>query len=183
MVEPWTSKPSILFSKDTARYFVPTDEMTYVEKINAGTRFLIYGSILLYLIRGDSYVFFIPIIGMIVIYFLIKWGNGIKEIKEEFTGIDTEVCQLPSIDNPFMNVLPNDDRKRAEACQYTENTKEKIEDAFYSNLYLDTNDIYGKNNSQRQYYTMPSTSIPNEQSEFASWLYNCGPSMKQSRTW
>ena len=48
MTEPWTSKPSVLLSKENLRYFVPTEDMTYVEKINAITRFIIYASFLLF---------------------------------------------------------------------------------------------------------------------------------------
>ena len=35
----------------------------------------------------------------------------------------------------------------------------------------DVNDVFGKMNSQRQFYTMPSTTIPNAQDDFAKWLY------------
>jgi hypothetical protein len=183
MTEPWTSQPSVLFSKKTAKYFIPTQEMTYIEKINASTRFLIYGSILLFIIRGDTNVFFIPIVGMIVMYFLITKGIGMKQLEERFSKQKTESCQEPDINNPFMNILPMDDRKRPDACEYNATTKDKIDDSFYANLYLDTNDIYGKNNSQRQYYTMPSTSIPNAQDEFASWLYETTPSSKETQHW
>lgn len=183
MTEPWTSKPAVLFSKETAKYFIPTQEMTYVEKINAATRFLIYGSLLLFIIKGDTNVFFIPIVGMLFIYFLVSRGIGMNELQETFGQSPPTTCQKPNINNPFMNVLPMDDRKRPEACEYNSSTNDMIEDAFHSNLYLDTNDIYGKNNSQRQYYTMPSTSIPNAQDEFASWLYETKPSFKETQHW
>ena len=183
MTEPWTSKPALLFSKETAKYFIPTQEMTYIEKINASTRFLIYASILLFIIRGDTNIFFIPIIGMLIIYFLVTQGIGMKELKETFGQSSSLICRKPNIDNPFMNVLPMDDRQRPEACEYNDSTKNMIEDVFHANLYLDTNDIYGKNNSQRQYYTMPSTTIPNAQDEFASWLYKTEPSFKETQHW
>ena len=61
-------------------------ELTYVEKINAITRFIIYGSVLLYLIRGDINVFLIPIVGMVIMYFLVSWGVNLDELKE-FTSI------------------------------------------------------------------------------------------------
>jgi hypothetical protein len=172
MVELWTSNPSILFKKNNLKYFVPTSEQTYSEKINSATRFLIYGSILLFLIRGDPNIFFIPIISMLVLYFLIQWGYSVPEIKEKFEDENKEEkCVEPTINNPFMNALPNDNTKRGKACEYTTETKNKIDDVFGFNLYLDTNDIYGKNNSQRQFFTMPNTTTPNAQGEFANWLY------------
>ena len=44
----------------------------------------------------------------------------------------------------------------------------------------DVGDLYGKSNDQRQYYTMPSTTIPNNQTSFAKWCYGVGPTCKES---
>ena len=56
---------------------------------------------------------------------------------------------------------------------------EKVEKDFNYNLYRDVSDLYNKNNSQRQYYTAPSTTIPNKQTEFAKWLYLAPPTCKE----
>jgi len=91
-------------------------------------------------------------------------------------------CTQPTIDNPFMNVTMKDyfnidpDTKttidRPPACDPNDpEIKKKIEASFSNNLFKDVNDIFGKMNSQRQFYTMPSTTIPNGQMEFAKWLY------------
>ena len=183
MVESWVTKPSVLFSKENLKYFVPTDDMTYLEKINAVTRFIIYGSVLLFLVRGNSLVLLMPIISMLFIYSLVKWGLGLDDLKESFGEIVTENCQKPDLNNPFMNILPGDSRGRDQACSYTKETKSQIEDAFETNLYDDIDDIYGKKNSQRQFYTMPSTSMPNKQTEFGQWLYNIGPTKKENPLW
>ena len=49
---------------------------------------------------------------------------------------------------------------------------------FYSRVYRDVNDIYGKDASERQFYTMPCTKVANDQTDFANWLYNRGGSCK-----
>ena len=179
MSKVWTSNPAVLFSKQNLRYFIPTEDMTYVEKINAITRFIIYGSVLLYLIRGDVNVFFIPLISIVIIYFLVSWGINIDELKEDFGSKSETSCVRPTSDNPFMNVLPTDDRMRGSACKQDKTVKEEIRDNFNKNLYLDLGDIYEKNNSQRQFYTMPSTEIPHNQNEFAKWLYNTESTCKE----
>tara|TARA_Y100000389_G_C17271298_1_gene418108 strand:+ start:104 stop:652 length:549 start_codon:yes stop_codon:yes gene_type:complete len=179
MSKVWINNPAELFKTKNLRYFIPTEEMTYVEKINAITRFIIYGSILLYLVKGDNHILLIPIVSMIIMYFLITWGSNLDELKETFGNKENISCQNPDNNNPFMNILPVDDRDRLEACKYNEETKEKIDNNFNTNLYLDLNDIYGKNNSQRQFYTMPSTTIPNKQHDFAEWLYNSPNTCKE----
>jgi hypothetical protein len=91
-------------------------------------------------------------------------------------------CTAPTLDNPFMNVTMKDYMNsdpvtqktidRPVACDTTdENVKQTIDDFFNHNLFKDVNDVFGKMNSQRQFYTMPSTTIPNAQDEFAKWLY------------
>jgi hypothetical protein len=35
----------------------------------------------------------------------------------------------------------------------------------------DPTDVFGRTQSQRQFITMPSTSIPNDQGSFMNWLY------------
>jgi hypothetical protein len=46
-----------------------------------------------------------------------------------------------------------------------------MDEMFNHNLFKDVNDVFGKMNSQRQFYTMPNTTIPNAQDDFAKWLY------------
>lgn len=78
--------------------------------------------------------------------------------------------------NPFMNVLVSDYANNPEklpSCNVEdEDTKKNIETQFFEDVFLDVNDIYDKNSSYRQFYTMPSTSIPNDQTKFAKELYH-----------
>ena len=74
----------------------------------------------------------------------------------------------------FLNVDPVTNRivDRPEACDTNDvEIKKQIDSSFNNNLYKDVNDVFGKMNSQRQFYTMPSTTIPNAQDDFAKWLY------------
>lgn len=90
-------------------------------------------------------------------------------------------CTKPSIDNPFMNVTMGDYLNvnseyaivdRPQACDLNDPTVKREADTYFNNnLFRDVNDVFGKTNSERQFYTMPSTTIPNRQDEFAKWLY------------
>ena len=103
-----------------------------------------------------------------------------KNLSRPYNSVETldntnENCVKPTLDNPFMNVnyvdqldAPN----REEACDISDpEIKKDMDSKFMNNLFRDVNDLFGKNNSQRQFYTMPSTTIPNKQDEFARWLY------------
>lgn len=54
----------------------------------------------------------------------------------------------------------------------------QVHKAFHDNLPLSHWDIYGKNNSQRQFYSVPS----NDQTGFANWLYNPDQVMRCEKT-
>ena len=54
-----------------------------------------------------------------------------------------------------------------------------MNDKFNTGLYQDVGDVWGKNNSQRQFYTMPNTRPYSDQGSFANWLYNTPVSCAQ----
>ena len=81
----------------------------------------------------------------------------------------------PTARNPFMNVLLdeikyNPTRPPAEDSSNPAN-QIILNDFFRIQWFSDPTDVFGKTQSQRQFYTMPSTSIPNDQSSYQNWLY------------
>ena len=108
--------------------------------------------------------------------------KGTEQSAESTTKESQKNCVAPTIDNPFMNATMKDFLNvdpvtnrivdRPEACDTNDvEIKKQIDSSFNNNLYKDVNDVFGKMNSQRQFYTMPSTTIPNAQDDFAKWLY------------
>ena len=93
-------------------------------------------------------------------------------------------CTRPTKHNPFMNVLPEDYKKNARrpaACtrRHDANVRKTIDRYFHSGLYRNLDDAWDRHNSQRQFYTMPSTTIPNERDRFAQWCYHIAPTLKE----
>jgi hypothetical protein len=86
---------------------------------------------------------------------------------------------LPTAANPFMNVLIpeiKDNPTRPEAAEVDDPTvKQQLDDLFRVNFYNDPTDVFGRNQSQRQFITMPSTSVPNDRESLQNWLYNIVP--------
>lgn len=81
----------------------------------------------------------------------------------------------PTAANPFMNVLADQykyDAWRPPAAPYGDRlVKQQLDDFFRVQWFSDPTDVFGRNQGQRQFYTMPSTSIPNDQDSFQKWLY------------
>lgn len=106
--------------------------------------------------------------------------SGVRENLEVEIS-DNSKCTKPTLDNPFMNVTMKDymnfDEKgfivnRPPACDTNSpEIKKLMDDTFSNNLYKDVSDVFGKIGSQRNYFTMPWTTIPNKQDEYARWLY------------
>ena len=199
----WLEDYKILFYSNRLTHFFPTIGMTLIEKLNAIFRFSIYLSILLYLLTNNYLYLYIMIIVGAFTYFIYYYKkdnvelyfnsipNSNDNIIEET--IHKVVDVEPTVKNPFMNINLITDNKEKDAAPSSWNNvkiQEKIEDKFGYNLYRDVGDLYGKSNSQRQYYTVPSTTIPNNQTSFAKWLYGsqatckeksiyCSPEMNQ----
>lgn len=82
-------------------------------------------------------------------------------------------CTRSTPSNPFANVLLTDladNPGRAPACKYDEHQAE-IRDNFNRGLVRNVYDIYEKENSQRQFMTMPVTTALPDTVAFANWCY------------
>jgi len=190
----WLNDYKILFTKNNLDKFFPTKQMTVIEKLNAIFRLSIYLSIALYLVTSNYLYFYIFIITGAFTVYIYKTQKDNMDLyfnlnDESFQNIvnksiidSNKVNVKPTVTNPFMNInLITDDKtqEKAPPSWNNENLQKTIEDKFGYNLYRDVGDLYGKSNSQREFYTMPSTTIPNNQTSFAKWLYNTGPTCKE----
>ncbi len=188
----WYNDYKILFLSNRLTEFFPTVDMSLIEKLNAIFRLSIYLSIILYLITGNYlYLYIMIIVAGFTIYIYYNQRDNIELFFNSINNSDDNVIVKrivesesdvkPTTENPFMNInLITDNKEKSSAPPSWNNNdmKQNIEENFNFNLYRDVGDLYGKSNSQRQYYTMPSTTIPNEQTAFAKWCYNSGPICK-----
>jgi len=82
---------------------------------------------------------------------------------------------MPTAKNPFMNVLIDElkynPKRPAAASVLDPQMRNTMDDFFRTEFYSDPTDVFGKNQGQRQFITMPSTSIPNDVDSFQNWLY------------
>ncbi len=182
----WLYDINILLRNDRLIEYIPTHDMTIIEKLNAITRMSIYSGIVLYLLTLKKNYLYIPIIISLLTIMIYELNKNNKKMnitsdKEDFNLQKIQKTK-PTVDNPFMNInLITDDKNKNEAYKShnNNNIKNEINDKFNTKLYRDVSDLYSKNNSQREFYTMPSTQIPNDQNKFADWLYKTGPTCKE----
>ena len=173
--------------------FFPTSNMTYYEQINSIIRFTLYLVIILILFKNNYKVLYILIIVLLLTYGMSLIDTVEKKSEEEnfkkqnlaVSKTTKKECIKPTTDNPFMNVLLTDykeDSKRnnKEACDIeNKKIKKSMNDKYDERLFRSVDDIYMNNSSDRQFYTMPVSDIINDQTGFAKWLYDRGPSCKQ----
>lgn len=196
----WTQDPGILFERNRLVEFVPTYDMSTNERLNALARLFIYIGLLLLVYLGKTWTLYIPILGLGFILFLYKTRQAnLPEKPGRFVPDETPnaddpnpfipskqpECIPPTLNNPFMNVMNNeyiDNPTRPAACDYTE-VQQEVESNFHHNLYQDIDEaLWNKNNSQRQFFTMPWTTIPNKQGEFARWRFGTGLTCKEDQS-
>ena len=183
----WFNQPSILYDKNYIFEFLPIKEYDLIRKLNSIQRFTIYYSIIMYCYKKDTNIFAIPLITSFVTYLIWK-RNGDIQTDELMTDLKNDVpslvslgdhnigCKLPNKDNPFMNTPFFDvaaDKELPKSCTSYDNKgiQRKIEKEFDKGLYRNYTDIFGKENSQRQFFSVPGREGVPDQSSFAHWLY------------
>lgn len=189
MTDPfWFDAPEILWDNTKLSQFFPTDKQTMNEKMNSIVRLCLYITVFLYAYKRDT-VYLWTVVGALIFTYYIhnnyesvtKSEDVVETLENDLDVASSVNCTKPTIDNPFMNVTMKDytnikDGKivdRAPACDASDPVvKADMDKLFNNNLYSDVSDVFGKFNSQRQFYTMPWTTVPPDPNlDFPKWLY------------
>lgn len=162
----WIDDPmNVLFDLNKIHLIIPDRSDSMNEQVNSFTRFvLLYGSLLsMYKKSWDPLV--LTAVMSVVVLVLVAFMKNRFNNKRPTGQQRVEQPQKVTAENPFGNPAVGSTDKPVL------NTQPVVSDAlFVQNLPQDDWDIYGKNNSQRQFFTLP----PNDQTSFAKWLYNPG---------
>ncbi len=88
----------------------------------------------------------------------------------------------PSKDNPFMNSSICDMNTNAPMASNVNDgdVKNEISEMFNIDSYRDMEDIFNRNNGERQFFTTHHT-VPNDQEGFARWCYGFSPTCKTNQ--
>jgi hypothetical protein len=126
------------------------------------------------------FVAFVALVTFLIYYQSVKNEDHKKELFEKMNIIQNpkgEACTRPTQNNPFMNISFVDSTHKPKACKGVE---EEVAVEFEKGLNRKEDDVFFKSASDRQFFTMPNTSCPNDQNKFAEWLFKTGPTLKEA---
>ena len=187
----WYIDPLGLFTINNYHIFFPSKEMTFVQQLNSFVRLSLYFAVLVFILERNINIFLVPLFIAAFTFFLstVDTENKTKEnLKLEKDNVYKDrytetVCQKPSQNNPFMNVLMSDyalNPEKKHACNISKSSVKKVaQEYFDKNLYRSVSDVFNKEASDRQWVTNPVTTIPNDADKFSKWCYMTNKTCKE----
>lgn len=184
----WYDDLSGWFTANNYYKILPNEGMSFAERLNALTRLFVYLGVALTIVTFDYRYLVIAVVSCLLSVAMYEFDKRKKTAAERFllendlTIMDRKVCARSTVDNPFMNAnLVTDSRDRPAACDVSNPTiAAQIEGNFSKRVFTNATDIYGRESSSRQFYTMPSSGIMSDQEGFAKWLYGSAPTCKET---
>ena len=162
--------------------FKPLINMSFKDKILSIINFIIFVALVLSLIFKNIIYVLIGLIIIILLFYVYLYEDNVRIKNKKILNdnnlefYDNKICVKPSLENPFMNpsiIDYKNNNNNIKACSYITNeiVEDNIHKYFSQNVYKDINDIYEKNFSARQFYTVPAITIPNDRESYEKWLY------------
>lgn len=190
--EPWYRDVRTLWRRPLE--FFPTRDQSHAERLNSMVRLTLYCSVaLLAYSRKPRYL----VLGVLIVVLasvafsmrpttpgrFIPVGTPPSAVeaaqtattagsRPEIRGEGGRACVWSTPNNPFANPLPTDyadNPLRPPACNF-DDMKHDVRRNFNRGLVRSSLDVYEKENSQRQYYTMPTTTTFPDTKAFANFL-------------
>jgi hypothetical protein len=158
--------PKEIFRNDKLLQFWPTSHQTSKERIEATTRFIIYASVIVYLLNRDTRVMILGGLVLGTLYVLSQSGMIAEGLARPAFGDDRILGRvtMPTDDNPWSNPLMTD---------YSDNP-DRPPAAFYPTVEKEIKGVWDKihpfarqKDAMRNFYTVPGNTIPNDQTAFA----------------
>lgn len=119
---------------------------------------------------------------LLEVYRINTTVESFKNVSEELPcvsltdkNIQSSPVSYQTARNPLMNVLADEVRynpgRPPAASVLDPSVKVSLDDFFRTEFSRDPTDVFGRSQSQREFITMPSTSIPNDVESYQNWLY------------
>jgi len=184
----WYEDPiKFLINKDNWFSIIPDSDMSLENQLNSLVMFSIYFAMIMLIIRNDTRILYI-----VIFTCLLTWMFHKHKVSENFAQkdlynkmnigkdpINDKYCVKPTKNNPFMNVSLKDYDEfpnRPSACKDNDDV---VNDLFKQGAPVDETDVFGVKGGDRQFFTNPSTTIPNDDNAFRNFLFDLKPTLKQ----
>jgi len=176
----WFDDPMNLFAGDKLLKFWPLASQTPEERVNATTRFIIYISLALFIIKKDVRIFVLAAVAIGVLYAFYKSDmittafNPAQADGRKNPEFMRPVYQKPTYDNPMGNVLMSDYTEHPDrpGAAFYPNVRGQVRKFLDDSFPQDVADVYGRRNqAASRFYSMPVTTIPGDQTGFAEACY------------
>ena len=188
----WYTDPVAgLLRPDRMAILVPRPDMTLEQQLNAVVRFALLYAALLLLFRRGRMALLVLTLALLITYAVHRAdalrGDALQQRMEKLAveqdPVTRELRAVGTVDNPYANVLLTDYAdfpNRPPAADLTDaRVAARAEKAADHNVYRNPDDVFQRVTSNRAFYTMPNTQIPNSQDDFARWLYGAPPTCKE----
>jgi len=166
--------PKSVFKSSDLLTFWPTATQTADQRVSATTRFVLYAVCIVYLINRDARIFALGGIALAILYYMwttnmIKDGSLRSAIGDaRYSTIFRPSATLPTTENSMGNVLLSDyvDNPDRPAAAWYPSVRGQVQEA-WSQIHP----FERQRDAERNFYSMPSTTIPNDQTGFAQAAY------------
>jgi hypothetical protein len=188
--EVWFKNIRVLFLRPSE--IIPTRDQSDAERVNAIVRLVLYCSLAVALIKSNIMYLVLGLVIIAIVSLAFAMGDKKKKKNESYSNLrpttvkrERKDCSPSTANNPFSNATVGallGDEGRAPACSYdTPGVAKEMRKNFNKGLFRNLDDVYEKEASQRQYYTMPSTTAAPDTIAFAQFLYGSrGKNCKES---
>lgn len=194
----WFDKPSVLLEKP--KQIIPTSFMSFNEKLNAISRFVIalFLLCLMFCNIRTTMIMLVFTFSALMLTFKHHCNNQknkkekAKEIIENFESGNKDdvkidefgnICQRPTCNNPFMNPLITDytlNPNRPPGCSFDDPCIVKeAEDYYNERLFYDIGDLWSKKFADIPFHNVPGSTIPNDRDTWAKWCFNTSSTCKE----
>lgn len=166
--------PKDVFKTSDLLTFWPTATQSGDQRVSATTRFILYAVCIVYIVNRDSRIFALGGIALAILYYM--WTtNMIKDGKlrtaigdARHSTVFRPDATLPTSDNSMGNVLLSDyvDNPDRPAAAWYPSVRTQVQQ-----VWSQIHPFERQRDAERNFYPMPSTTIPNDQTGFAQAAY------------
>lgn len=170
--------------------FFPDKDQTKDERLNSITRLSLYIAIAMSFHKKSGNYMWIFI--AMLLFTMMLHNSSIDYLENAISGVtsplftvkkaDPFITSDPTVENPFMNATLGEYLKIGEDGNVlakppaldisNPEVKKRVADLFFNgDPQGNIDDFYNKDGGQRQFLSMPSTSIPADREEFQNWVY------------